>query len=359
MAVNVTTYEPMTTGSAPSGEGITAVVGPVVSTANPMHGYRHMRISNPGTSLHNSRYALGGAQLVALEFYLCTSDLPTGETTVTFLSDTTDAVSNCAQVTIMPTTGYLRVRTKGTTRYTTTFSVCDGKYRRVIIYADAGTSATTGKIRMLLFEGDNLTATADSGVPSTGASPATDGIDVAGTAGGFGQWRLGKPDATSYAGTLDVDTSIYLTGTDAAQNPAPYSPAATSPVNPISVLANPGGWTPQGGAVTQAQAVSDGTDATFIRSAGSASNEVDTLRVPDVGPGNVTVTVRARIAPSSTATAVKAELLQDTTVIGTATFNASSTPALTTSWADLPFTVAAGSITDRTKLRVRLTGNAS
>ena len=362
MATGTMTFESMTVGSAPSGELVAATGGPqVVSTANPAHGAKHLRTVNPGTAISDVRIDIAGATKLetVIDFYL--SAPPDAEAGIVLVSGTSNSPSNAAQLTVMPTTGYLRLRTKGTTRWTSTFSVCDGKHYQIGLYVDPGTSATTGAVRVAVFDGDNRTTPlGDSGAPSAGSSPATAGIDVAGTVGAFQNLRVNKVDASGIPGTLDLDTVIIRTDGDAGQTFEPYMPAAAASVNPISVLSNSGGWTIQGGSATQAQAVGDASDTTFIRSAGLAANEEDLLRIPPLTDGNVTVTVRTRVAPSSTATAVKIEVLQGATVIGTKTVTTSSTPTpLSTSWADFTVDVPAALITDRKALRVRLTGNAA
>lgn len=143
--------------------------------------------------------------------------------------------------------------------------------------------------------------------------------------------------------------------TDTTTVPGQYTPSATSPIAPISVYDNSGAWTLTGsGVYTHEQALKDSSDTTYAVSPGSTTNEQVTYRLPPLAAGNVAITYRAYLPSGSTATQIKAELLEGATV------RATQTSTLTSSAADYTLTLTPtenSNISDRTNLRLRLTGN--
>lgn len=354
MASNLTTCESMTVGSGPgASEGI-AVSEPTVLVGNtsPAHGSKHLEVANPGTASGVTRWAVSG-RLIEAVFDLQLTSIPPGEMTIGELSATGDAVRMCLQITVMPTTGYLRLRTRSTTRWTSTFNVCDGVHRRIGLYGDAGTSGSDGAARLAVFTGDSQTASGDSTLIS--------GIDIAGTSGGFGNLRLGKSDSNNYTGTIRLDSIYWANGGDATQNFLPYTPAASSTFKALGgFLTNAGGWTIEGGSANVETALNDASASTGIVSAGAGTDEVAGVRLttPTL-TGTVAWEFDLSIPSGSTATSAKVEIMQglgsSPTVIATRTFG-----SLTTTPAAKTVTLTSGekaAITLPGQLWVRITGN--
>lgn len=350
MPTGLMTFESMTTGSAPAAELVAASTGPqVVATGNPFHGTKHLRTVNPDTTVSSVRIDIAGATKLETVFYFSLSAPPAAEAGITLVTGTSDSPINAAQLTVMPTTGYLRLRTKGTARWTSTFSVADGKYYRIGLYVDPGTTASNGAVRVAVFDGDNLTALGDSTLIS--------GIDVAGTVGALQNLRINKVDTSSVPGTIDIDSTSIATSGDAGQTFAPYTPAPIATIGPLSVLSNDGNWGKTGTTATHAYALADSSDSTYITNADAANNEAILLRLPPLAAGSSIVgTFRIGLDTGSASTAWKLEILQGATVVATRTGTASSETA-----ADVAVTLTSGeiaAITDRANLRARITAKA-
>lgn len=159
---------------------------------------------------------------------------------------------------------------------------------------------------------------------------------------------------TYYAHTHYLDDIALATDADAAAFIGPVLPAPVSTARPYVVTDNEGQWSVRGG-TDPVVVVSDDEDATLIESPGAGADESITYALPPLTSGALRVIVRA--SQGSSTSSVRVELLQ-----GAATVVASRVFALGAAAADhelacTPAELAA--ITDRSKLRVRVTGNPS
>lgn len=120
----------------------------------------------------------------------------------------------------------------------------------------------------------------------------------------------------------------------------------------VDTISNPGAWNLMGSKPTEAAALTDLLDQTFIETPDAPNGAEVTFSIGTITSGNVTVTIRGRQASSSPVISRKVELLQGSSVIASQTYN------LTSSWADynMVLTNAQNSaITSRTTLRIRIT----
>lgn len=219
MATITATFENQTVGAAISGsyDGLSAVSGSFIcSSAYPMHGAKHVLLSNPGTALSTMRWLPTASRYIGGVFYVRISALPTADLNILRISDSSDTTS--MQLIIRPS-GALRAYSRGSiSRWTSTTTLSTGTWYRIGVYMDAGTSATDGALRAAYFTGDATTATEDSGLIS--------GINIADAVGVLNYFRLSKDTTNSYSGDLAFDTAIIKTDTDAVQTFAPYGNAA-------------------------------------------------------------------------------------------------------------------------------------
>jgi len=166
----------------------------------------------------------------------------------------------------------------------------------------------------------------------------------------FGQSSSGLGQ-TPYVRQERWDDLVMYTGADATSLPGPVLPAPVSVARPYVVTENPGLWFPTG-VGDLVEAVSDDEDLTFAESPGADINEVLEYALPPLTSGSLRVVTRAR--QGSSANELQVEVLQTDTVIATRTFTLTATVAdyeLVCSPSEL------AAITDRSKLRVRLTGS--
>lgn len=125
---------------------------------------------------------------------------------------------------------YARIRPDGTIRlylpnYVTAWASPSAlplnKWLRLELYAEAGTSTTTGKGRLAVYDGDSTTPLMDSGVLT--------GIDTGGGAG-YTRARFGRVSPTTFAGPFHFDDIELRTGNDATTSMIGPSAGATAPV---------------------------------------------------------------------------------------------------------------------------------
>lgn len=159
---------------------------------------------------------------------------------------------------------------------------------------------------------------------------------------------------TYYAHTHYLDDLAMATDADAAAFIGPVLPAPVSTARPYVVTDNAGQWSVRGGTDPVA-VVSDDEDATLIESPGAGADEAITYALPPLTSGALRVIVRA--SQGSSTSSVRVELLQGaTTVVASRVFELGAAVA-DCELACTPAELAA--ITDRSKLRVRVTGNPS
>ncbi|MFH6688468.1 hypothetical protein QVL82_06410 [Cellulosimicrobium funkei] len=166
----------------------------------------------------------------------------------------------------------------------------------------------------------------------------------------------GTADAgqTYYAHTHYLDDVAMATGADAAAFIGPVLPAPVSTARPYVVTDNAGRWFARGGS-DLVTVVSDGVPETLIESPGVEPDESITYALPPLTSGALRIGVDANRGTSTSS--MRVELLQGaTTVIASRTFALGAAEAhfeLNCTQAEL------AAITDRSKLRVRVTGNPS
>lgn len=157
----------------------------------------------------------------------------------------------------------------------------------------------------------------------------------------------------SYYARLEWYDDIALaTDDDATTLLGPVLPAPVSTARPYIVTDNAGGFIARGGAGLVA-AVSDDVDETFVESPGANAGESITYALPPLTAGALRIVARAALG--SAVTTMRVELLQ-----GASTVIAERTFELTGAATDFELACTStelASITDRSKLRVRVTGS--
>jgi hypothetical protein len=163
----------------------------------------------------------------------------------------------------------------------------------------------------------------------------TNTLTVTPTIGGVYQFKI---TATDDVGAIGHDYVALIV-------PAPDG-------NVVDVISNPGAWNLVGSKPTEAAALTDLLDQSYIETPDAPNGAAITMSVGTVTSGNITVTVRGRQASASPVISRKVELLQGTTVIATQTYNLSS------AWTDYPMVLTNAqnaAVTNRATLRVRIT----
>lgn len=222
--------------------------------------------------------------------------------------------------------------------YTSNALTLDTWYRLEIAH-EVGTS-TTGKIWFAYYSMDSTTPV-QTMFTSTNANLGTANLN---------EVRFGKLGQTGnhemFIDSLKVDNA-----TTSLLGPHIVSVAS---LRPAATVSNPGSWSEVGGAGSAAAALADELNTTYITTGANPSAAAITFSMNgtlDTGP--VTVKVKADI-DTSVAGTVDVALMQGTTVIATRQFS------VTTTISDFQFTTTTSetsAITDRSDLRIRLTGN--
>ncbi len=271
---------------------------------------------------------------VSFRFYFQFETIPTAQSN--FLA--VYASSIVSRVDINTSGKIMVLNAAATTLATLTPTVAAGTYYRLEIGTAVGTTTSNGTIRVSLFLGDQTTPL-DSFI-STTTNTGTAALQNV---------QFGKPlssAATTYNAYFDDlrldDSTATVLGAGG------YTPTTTAV--PQALYSNAGAWVPTGGTVTAV--VGDASDATYIDTPGSTSNEAITYTVPPLAAGVVSITYKA--AWTGAETPVKVDLLQGSTVIATRQQTLTSTLASYTMTLNFSENSA---ITDRADLRLSLTGN--
>jgi hypothetical protein len=155
-----------------------------------------------------------------------------------------------------------------------------------------------------------------------------------------------------YVRTEWYDDMVLATDEHALEFVGPVLPAPVTSAHPYVVTDNSGGWVAVGGD-DLIEVLSDDEDASYARSPGATEDEVLEAAIPPITSGALRVVVRA--VKGSTTSSIRVEVLQGSdTVIATRTFNLTDTMDSYELNATSP---ELAMITDRSKLRVRVTGN--
>lgn len=212
-----------------------------------------------------------------------------------------------AQV-VINVAGYARLSTAGSgttqARATDTNPFPTGQWVRVELYADAGTSTTTGAARAAIYAGDSTTPLWDSGLIS--------GIDVAGTNAAFttqrfqvlaGTWTdsMGLKDggdAVWGAWSANLPPTLTL--------PAPQAVNAATPVSLTAVATDDDAiasyaWTVVTAASTTTPTLTGASTAT-VTVAGFAAGHRVTLQCVVTDTGGLTATATTEVYTTVTAT---------------------------------------------------------
>lgn len=224
----------------------------------------------------------------------------------------------------------------------------------VRVKANSAFGVADGQIEFAVFEGDSpepipgtywSTTTADTrGTYEPYANQLPAGVTFGQSTSGMGQ--------TPYVRQEWWDDLLMLTGVDAEALPGPVLPNPVSTAHPYVVTRNPGQWSPVS-APDIITALSDGSDNSYALSPGLTVNEVLEVAIPPLTSGSLRVTGRARRGTS--ATTFKVEVLQGaTTVVATRTYTAAEAVA---GFELIATPTELGKITDRSRLRVRVTGS--
>lgn len=157
-------------------------------------------------------------------------------------------------------------------------------------------------------------------------------------------------------------THVYtITATDnggAVSTPVTHTVYVTdSTARPTSLVTNPGAYANVGGAGSIPAALADESDTTYAESPENPAGASFTVDFLPIGSGPITVTTRNMATSSTPAISRLIELLQDSTVIASATVSPLPTVAATHSFT--LNTTQNAAITDRSALRLRITDTAA
>lgn len=207
-------------GTAPGGGNpFTASDSTIVYSTDAAHGSFGATYTGASTGNGAVRWALSNESTVKLVVSLKMPALPTVDYDFGRLTYTGDATSAYARINSI---GQLRLITAGgVTAWTAPSAITAGTRYRYELYVTAGTSTTTGTVRLLAYVGDSTTATFDSGlITGTNTSGGTSFINA----------RFGKLASGAYTGTVVFDDVAVYTGADATQSASPYTAVNKPPV---------------------------------------------------------------------------------------------------------------------------------
>lgn len=336
----------ITTGNSGgvSGAAFAAVAGsPTFSNAQAAHGSLSANMGNTAAAAL-VRYSVASNH-VAVRSYFWLGGLSAADERLVIFQDSSGA-SSYAYI-VANGAGKLRFGcTGGSSMWTAAATYPTSQWLRLEMYCVAGSTTSNGVAKVGIYVGDSTTP-----IETVYTSSA---LNIGGGGATFGRVVVG-----TYSGTLaqQVYVDDIAVEDSASDLIGPVTASPTSPAYPTAVDSNAGSWTNTGGAASIQAALADASDSTYILSPGSGSDEAIVLSVgPLLSGSNVRVPYRAWLPAGSTATQVKVELMEGGTV------RASQTQTLTSSVAPYTLALTSGevsSITDRTNLKLRITGNPS
>lgn len=327
--------------TAENGYQFTAMEGNGVFTANSHHG----ALAIQGPAAGTSNYAYKSVASKTLDF-LTAFYVPAGIVAVSQFFRVTDAAGTTRYFHLDTTAGgLLRITdAANTVIYTGTVPLSVG-WHVVRGRIDSGTTTSDGKVNIEHYEGWTRT----NPVETYTNTAANMGAGVT-----YGRAYMHKYGTGAAAWIFDEP---YLGDTYTLP---PFHMPASGPIGKVlgGPISNGGGWTIQGsGVYIDEQVLTQGSgDTAFIRSAGTGTDEERTLWLAPVDAGALTLYVRARKAPGSTATTVRATVYEGAAVRHQEIITLGTDFQLYALDFDAAETAA---VTDRSNLQVRLEGNAA
>lgn len=201
------------------------------------HGTLSARASSMGTAATNlNRFALTAETIVKNVIYVNVSALPTADLDLTNVFTTAGGSAAYGRIN---SAGKLRLAvTGGIFPWTATNTFPLNQWVRVELYANIGSSTTTGVVRLAYFLGDSTTAVEDSGT-ITGVNSGDGSVNT------YGASRFGKCTSSAHSLSLNWDDVAAYTGTSALLGTAqPYSAPASTPPTIVAgakqVIGTPG-----------------------------------------------------------------------------------------------------------------------
>ena len=329
-----TTFDTLAEGDSYTADNST---GLTAAAAAAFHGTRG--VLTPATATAGrSRYSISTSAVAVRMYFKCVGSVPTSDSHLISLQS---SGSRKASVHINGASKLRLSDASGTAGvWTSAAALIADTWYRLEFAALSGPTTTSGILQAALFLGDSKTPI------ETAYNSTTANVDSAVT---FTDLYVGKYSATAFQ--FAFDSLRYEVGVSDLLGR--YTPAAATPAGPMSVI-GADGWTLTAGAgVNTVGALSDASDSTGLASPGLATNEQALFRLPQLPTGGTRSWTPRLVLPSgSTATQAKLEILEGTTVRGSA-----STVTLTTTPTDFPLSLEGRGITDFTDLWLRLTGN--
>lgn len=316
------------------------VTGSLIFSNVQAHGTNSYHATGTGTKVTFgwAGSAIIPSKLQSYRSYVRLGSIPTVETQIITPWNATQYIAGVN----LGVDGKLRVTARGgTVLFTTATVLALTTYYRIELSVEVGTTSSNGVIRFGLYSGDSLTAL-DTYTNSTADLGTTDVVS----------WRMGKIGTTgnfeSWWDSIEVNmSSSTLLG--------PFN-VSVPVIRPSTLVDNSGTWSNVGGAASIPAALADESDATYAQTPPAPANATMTLGMDArLGSGTPTVTVRLAASASTPATYSDVALMQGTTVVATRNFG-----PLSTSPTDYSFTLTSGetaAITDRSQLRLRISGN--
>ncbi len=329
------TFDDVAEGAAYTANSSTGLTGAGDAA---LHGVRGV-LTPTGASAGRARITISSSQVAARIYARFEGTVPAADTHLIYVQ-TTGSRKASAHIN---GAGRLRISDASGTSgiWTSAAALLPDTWYRIELVAVSGATTSTGTIKAAYYLGDSLTPVETAYVNTTA------NVDAGVT---FTDLYLGQYSATAYQLALDSlswDTST----TDFLGR---YTPDPMPSVSPMSIP-DMAGWSVVGGAgVNAVAALGDESDATYIVSPGLGANEQLLTRIPAIGNGTIYASFRCELPAGSTATQIKAEILEGATVRATRTYT------LTGAWADYTMTLTSGeqaAVTNRADLWLRLTGN--
>lgn len=317
------------------------VTGTLVYSANQAHGINSVNSAGTGT---RSAFGWAGAAVIpsklqSFRAYLRVGLMPTLETQIVTPWNSAQYIAGVN----LGSDGKLRVTARGgALLYTTTTVLALNTWYRVEFSVEVGTTASNGVIRFGLYSMDSTTALETVFTSSTVDLGTTNVIS----------WRMGK---ISTSGNADMLWDSIEVNMDSSALLGPFI-ASVPVIRPSTIISNPGNWSNVGGAASIPAALADELDSTYAQTVAAPASAQITLGMNGrLGSGTPTVLVRLLASAVTPAAYADVALMQGNVVIATRNFG-----PLSTSATDYSFTLTTGeaaAITDRSDLRLRVTGN--
>jgi hypothetical protein len=222
------------------------------TTAQAAHGGVAFRwVGAASTDAGSVAYGISGATMAVSTYFRLSDTTQPGS--LLYRLGVSGVSDGAAQVFWSGGAGNLNLRSRSVTHWTSPSPLPENQWIRVELYATAGSSTTTGSLRLAYYLGDSTTPTGDSGLIT--------GINVAEAVGAFNEITVGKSSLQAYVGDFYWDSIQVRTGADATGLIGPWPvPPLNTPVVTITGTTNPSTIANTDGSITVTWPAVSGAD---------------------------------------------------------------------------------------------------